>query len=103
MRPDSEVVDELRACAGRTRQPRGGADGRETLSQRYDEHNDTFRSYHPPLSFVPSFLPSFRLHGAAGSGGDAISATGPFSAMGHSRQMAQPQISGDAQFEFLYS
>ena len=54
-----------------------------------------------PPSFHPSFLPSFRLHGAAGSGGDAISATGPFSAMGHSRQMAQPQISGNA--KFLYS
>ena len=45
-----------RVC--RTRQPRARADGRETLSQRYDEHNDTFRSYHPLPPFVPSFLPS---------------------------------------------
>ena len=42
--PDPEVPDEACQCAGRAR--RAG----ETLSQRYDEHNDTFRSYHPFFS-----------------------------------------------------
>ena len=58
-KPDSVRSGRQAPRVCRTRQPRARADGRETLSQRYDEHNDTFRSYHPPPpSFHPSFLPS---------------------------------------------
>ena len=44
-------------------------------------------------SLSPSLLPSASLAWPGLVAGDAISATGPFSAMGHSRQAVQPQIS----------